>query len=371
MERKLDRSGALLADPALSDYLNEVAMSLVGEQFAAAGMRPQVRVLSDVDMNAFAFANGLVYVHSAILARMDNEAQLAALLGHELSHVVHRHTLRSFRDIKNKTAFMSTIAVLAPMAPGGALAGLLIQLGTVSSIFGYSRELEREADETGFDLVASAGYDVAESPAIFRQLLAYQDELEAQGVDRDTPPYFFSTHPSLQERIESYEELVGERRGLAAAPPGIRNEAVFLAHVEALAVHQATLEVAAGRPRSAEITARRVLDRNPQNGGAWLALGEALESDRDPERSREAAAAYLRAVDHDPELGAAHRALGLLLYRSWRSPDGSASHADQALTHLQRYLVLEPRASDRGYVEAYILELRNALPGPEEGGSQG
>ncbi len=357
LQRSLDRSGEIFADPALQAYLEEVAGRLYRDEFAAAGMRPRVRVLSEVDMNAFALPNGSLYLHTAILARMDNEAQLATLLAHELGHVVHRHSLRSFRDVKNKAAWMSTAAVVLSPAPGGPLAALLFQLGTVSSIFGYSRELEAEADELGFQHMVAAGYDASEAPKVFEQLRDYQEELDEQGVERKRTPFFFSTHPRLEERIESYERLIREHYGSSDTPvTGARNQERFVRRVEAAAVQQSRLEVDAGRPRSAEITARRVLARSPRNASAWLALGEALEAGDSPD---EAARAYRNALACDSRLAAAHRAMGLLLFRAWRSSHGSASPAE-AIAYLERYLALEPRAPDRDHVESYLRAMRRA-----------
>jgi predicted Zn-dependent protease len=357
LQRRLDRSGEIFVDAELQGYLEEVAGRLFRDEFAAAGMEPRVRVLAAVDMNAFALANGSLYLHTAILARMDNEAQLATLLGHELSHVVQRHSLRSFRDVKNKTAFMSAAAVVLSPAPGGSLAALLLQVGTVSSVFGYSRELEREADVLGFERLVAAGYDGTEAPRIFEQLRDYQEELDEQGVERDDAPYFFSTHPRLEERIESYRRLIDESYGKSdRVASGTRNEAVFAKRVERATVQQARLEVDAGRPRSADVTVRRVLARSPRNATAWLALGEALEASEAPDQARDA---YQKAVAFDPGLAEAHRALGLSLFRAWRRSSGSESPAS-AIGHLERYLALEPRAPDRAHLESYLRAMRGA-----------
>jgi predicted Zn-dependent protease len=363
MQQKLDRSGLLYEDADLAAYVNDVADRVVGEEFATAGMKPQVRILSDVDMNAFSLATGVVYLHTAMLARMDNEAQLAALLGHEFSHIIYRHALRGHRDLKNKTAFMSTVVVLASAAPYGAFANLLLQLGSVSSIFGYSRGLEREADAEGLNLAARAGYDVDEAPKIFRILLDYQRELEEQGIEEDRPPYFFSTHPRLKERIESYRELIEERYSDGTSNrSGILNQEVFAARVEGATLRQATLEVDAGRHRSARVTVERVLAHDPLHAEAWFTLGEALQGSENDDERHAAVVAFRQALAFEPDLARAHRALGMALYCDREVDEIPSEEAATALSHFERYLELEPDATDRGYVDSYIGKLRSVVP---------
>ena len=101
---------------------------------------------------------------------------------------------------------------------GGQFLGDLM---AASSMYGYSRELEREADAEGFQRLQAAGYDVSQAPVTFEYLLV---EVEALDIDE---PYFFSTHPGLRERIDSFRELVkqhGSAGGYhrpAAHPPRV------------------------------------------------------------------------------------------------------------------------------------------------------
>jgi predicted Zn-dependent protease len=360
---QLDRSGAVYADPELTRYVNGIAEMLVGPELAAVGMKPRIRVLSHVEMNAFALPNGAVYLHTGVLARLNNEAQLAALIGHEYSHVLYRHALRRHRDTKSKRALAATLAVGASATPSehGRYAGLamvLVQVATISSIYGYSRDAEREADREGIERMARAGYDLEGAPGCFQAMLGYQEELEAQGIDRDLPPYFLSTHPRLEERIEDTRALIA-RRGDARA--GRTGDSVYAARVEPVRVHQASLEIDAGRPRSAERTIRLVLDRNPDHALAWVTLGQALE-EADDGNEQAARRAFQRALEIDPGLGPAHRSLGMLHYRDWREGGASDADAATALAHFQRYLALEAEAPDRAYVARYVQELRLAVP---------
>ena len=105
-QAELDRSGRVYADAALDAYLLEVAHRLEPpEVFAAIPFR--IRVIRDRTPNAFCLPNGATYVNTGMLALVGDEAELAALLGHELTHAVQRHALRSLREAENTGALPS------------------------------------------------------------------------------------------------------------------------------------------------------------------------------------------------------------------------------------------------------------------------
>ena len=86
-------------------------------------------------------------MHSGLLARLENEAQLAAVLGHEMVHVTHRNAIREFRSTQNKAAFFATMNVTFGGVPVlGGIADLVGAFGTTAAITGYARDQEREAD---------------------------------------------------------------------------------------------------------------------------------------------------------------------------------------------------------------------------------
>ena len=109
-QKKFDASGALYRDAELDAYLTGVARKL--QPPAVLQVIPfRVAVVKNPWLNAFAMPNGALYIHSGLLARLDNEAQLAAVLGHEMVHVTHRHAIREFRSTQNKAAFFATMNV--------------------------------------------------------------------------------------------------------------------------------------------------------------------------------------------------------------------------------------------------------------------
>jgi len=157
-QKALNRSGVLYADKELEEYLNETDRKLYSESVLAQ-IPFSIHVIKNRQFNAFAYPNGHVYVHTGILACMENEAQLATLLAHEMTHVTHRHTVKGFRNLKNKTALLATLQVTLGGLGGGVgdLASLLGTFGTLAAVSGYSRELETEADMEGFKLIKEAG----------------------------------------------------------------------------------------------------------------------------------------------------------------------------------------------------------------------
>ena len=130
-EYLLDRSGVVYEDAETREYLNAVAAKLAPAD--VLGRIPfRIEVIKDPRLNAFAFPNGVIYVHTGILATMENEAQLATLLAHEMTHCTHRHAVRGFRDLQNKTAALATVQVTTAGLGGfGDLATLLGGLGTM------------------------------------------------------------------------------------------------------------------------------------------------------------------------------------------------------------------------------------------------
>jgi len=223
MEQQLDRSGHRYQDPALEAYLNEVAERLLPAEVKAQGFSVRMKVLQNPLSNAFALPQGLIYIHTGMLARMENEAQLAAVLGHEMTHAVHRHTVRQFRQVQNQSAFLATLLMLSTgVGAYGDLARPLVVLGTLAAITGYSQDLETEADAEGLKWLIKADYDPKEASKIFALL---QKDLDGEKVKE---PFFFGTHPRLQERIEDYTKLLTTQYTAEAKAGGVTNQEEFL-----------------------------------------------------------------------------------------------------------------------------------------------
>jgi len=327
-EERFEAGGIVLESAELEAYLADVAHRLEPEATWAA-IPFRIRVIKNPYLNAFTMPNGRIYVHTGMLSRMDNEAQLATLLAHEMTHATHRHAIRELRDRKNNIAFAVGLNSILPGI--GSLAGL-------SAVRGYSREMETEADDQGLRLVADAGYDLEEAPGLFAHLKEQlQEENKAE-------PFFFGTHPALDARIENYRSLI--QLQYKSRPRGASNAEAFLRRTREVVYENAVLDLRAGRFVAAERGARKYAGLDPTAARGPFLLGE-LSRQRGAEGAAEAALAeYRRAVALDAAYPEPYRSIGLVLYKR-----GDKAAAREAF---EKYLSLAPQATDRAYIEQYI-----------------
>src|SRR5256885_14822780 len=146
-EVRLRKSPFSLRDPKLQAYVQDIACRLAGEHC------PDVRVhlVRTPLFNASMAPNGMMQVWSGLMLRADNEAQLAAVLGHEIGHYLARHSVERLRDAKARSAFGQVLGMFG-------VVGLIGQVGVLASMFAYSREHERDADRIGALLMSRAGH---------------------------------------------------------------------------------------------------------------------------------------------------------------------------------------------------------------------
>lgn len=324
----IDRSGMLYEEAELEAYVNSIARRLQPPS-VYRNIPFAIRIIRDPYLNAFAFPNGMIYIHSGLLAAMESEAQLAVLVAHEMTHATHRHAVREFRHEKNEMAVAAAIRTV--------IGGHRGELSARASVTGYARALEAEADEQGIELAVQAGYDPRDAIRFYEHL---QEEIRA----RDVPePFFYGTHPRIQERIDSLAGLLASRY---AGVSGIANAAEFFRRTAGLVLDNAALDIRAGRFSRAQRSLDRYLVKCPADDARPHYLLAELHRKRnfpgDPEL---AAGEYEKAIALDPELADAHRGLGLLLHRM-----GQRAAAEK---HFQAYLALKPRARDRAYLKAY------------------
>jgi len=325
----INGSGVLYQDAEIEDYLNQVAEKLQINSISP-DISFQIKVVKDPNLNAFAFPNGVIYVHTGILARMDNEAQLAALLAHEMVHCTHRHSLRTLRSIKDRTQ--------AETATVRELAQLLGVTGSIASISGYTRELETEADRVGLDLTVKANYDPREVVKLFELL---KQEIEIERIEQ---PFFFGTHPNVRQRIENVNNWLAEKyRGKIT---GIKNTDEFQSRISRLVLDNARLDLRQGRFFIAQRTVEKFLTVKPDDARAYFLLGEII---RQRGRQDDAAAAmkyYEKSISLNPSFPEPHKAMGLIHYK-----DGEKRLAKK---YFESCLLLSPDAADKAYIQGYL-----------------
>jgi predicted Zn-dependent protease len=199
--QQVERQMVVVSNKELNDYVTRVGMRLV-RQGGLEQYPYYFKVVQDDSINAFALPGGPMYVHTGLLRAAENEAQLAGVLAHELSHIVLRHGTHQ----ASRTAALELPALLLGSAVGrsGGLAGALNQigigLGANSVLLGFSRSMESEADLLGAYTMAKAGYNPLELARFF-------EKLEAQrGTQNRLVARFLSDHPSPGNRIQAIDE---------------------------------------------------------------------------------------------------------------------------------------------------------------------
>ena len=206
-ERKLQTSDFVIRDPALNAYVRGVLCRQVGEE--ACG-EARIYIMRTPYFKASMAPNGMMQVWSGLLLRMENEAQLAAVLGHEFAHYREQHTLRLFRNIRDKTNAAAWLGFI----PFGVVA----QLGIGMSMFSFSREMERDADAKSIGYLMQGGYDPAAAARVWSRL---RDEMDATAVERKTASRkdknggLLATHPPSAERVEALATAAAEHPQVA------------------------------------------------------------------------------------------------------------------------------------------------------------
>lgn len=324
-DRALERSGKVRNEPALTAYLQGIMDKLYPE----FGGKISVRAINSSRLNAFALPNGSIYINTGLLARLQNEAQLATVLAHEGAHFVHRHSFQQAGHVKS----MAALALIVGMA-GVPLVGDIVAL---SSMMGFSREHETEADNIGYQRLVASGYSAKEAPKTFEHLIA---EIKALEIDE---PFFFASHPKLQERVDNFGELsktasngqVGHESYLLA----IRNVRIFTLQEDLEAYRYKQLILVLSDPER-----RR---EYPPEAGYYL--GEAYRLRNNDGDMDLAKREYTLSLELAPSFAPAFRALGLLHYK--RGEKSSAAPL------FKRYLELDPAAPDREYIQAYLKDI--------------
>ncbi|HKJ76198.1 MAG TPA: M48 family metalloprotease, partial [Gammaproteobacteria bacterium] len=203
-------------DEALQEYVQAV-----GDELAAHGHRKDLiyrfTVLDSPDVNAFALPGGYIYITRGLMAYLDTEAELAAVLGHELGHVTARHSVQQMSAAQAMDLGFTLGSIFAPELRNRGVQDLFNVLGT-ALIRGYGREHELEADRLGARYLARTGRDPRAMLEVLRVLKAQEEferqRAEAEGREPSTYHGVFATHPDNDQRLQ---EVVGAAQGMQPA----------------------------------------------------------------------------------------------------------------------------------------------------------
>ncbi len=205
--------GGAYPDQRLAGYVRRI-----GERLAAHTERTDVRysftVLNSPTVNAFSLPGGYVFVTRGLLALANSEAELAAVLGHELGHINARHAAQRYSEAKMGNVGAAAIGLLTSSQDVSEAAGE----GIEPFLAAHSRDEERQADELGIRYLRRAGYDTMAMARMLEALDGYE-KLQATLAGAPLPPTgFLATHPSTPERVEHALALAGSEAALVATP---------------------------------------------------------------------------------------------------------------------------------------------------------
>ena len=334
-EKNLKRSRFLIRDPELNAYVNALVCKVAGDYCRDI----RVYLVRTPYFNASMAPNGMMQIWSGCLLRCQSEAQLAAIIGHEVGHYLRRHGLDRFHDAQQKTA-LSTLLSLGLGAAGGVQYSGLADAVILASSFAYTRDQEREADAMGVELCSKAGYDPEEAANVWAHLIAERDARENPGF-RDL---IFATHPVEEEREEKLRALA---KGLAGCgDPQRRGRERYLRALrrERASFFGDELKLRDYGP-SIALFERMLADQKDDVEVAFnLAEVYRLRArEGDDAKALEKLEALAQQPSAPPETW---RSLGLV-----RRSRGEAAQASQAFA---RYLEARPNADDAAMIRTYL-----------------
>lgn len=191
LSRELEQQVTLVQDPVITEYVNRVGQNLVRNSDSKIPFT--IKVIDSDEINAVSLPGGFFYVNTGLILAADEEAELAAVMGHEIAHVTARHAAEQ----QGKASFINILSIPATIFTGG-IAGAVIQQTAAIAIpamfYSFSRGAEAEADRLGLQYMYKAGYDPGASVTFF-------EKLQARESAKKRMSSLFSSHPPTEDRV--------------------------------------------------------------------------------------------------------------------------------------------------------------------------
>ncbi len=351
IEAQIKDSNLRIRNPELNQYVFGIIKQLLGD--SANDIR--LYIMRDPNFNASMFPNGMMIVNTGLLSRMRNEAQLAAVLGHEAGHYFRQHTLTRFRDVKTKAAIMSVVALAGAAGSGISNGGSTwydvarsINIALFVSLSSYSRKQESEADAYGLRLLAESGYSPDAAANVWGQLIEERKaSAEARNKRyRDRSRSALSTHPPTEERMTDLA-LSAYEVALASG-----DEIEFNTYSEKWkeGIHSIRWSLLDEQVKlnddGASIHLINSLAEDGWESGFYYYLGLAYSLRGNEGDDELAAEAYASAVEFEEPLAEAYRAHGYAQLKQGNKEAGKEALAE--------YLKLSPDAADAAMIKFSI-----------------
>jgi beta-barrel assembly-enhancing protease len=325
-ERELKNSPLLERDPALNAYVRELACRLADEHCRDL----RVYLINRPLFNAAMAPNGMMLVFSGLLLRVENEAQLAFVISHEIGHFRLQHSVQQWRKLKNTQNFLTAFSVVTA-GLGAGVVGLAASLGAYADLASFSREQEREADRFGFERISREGYDPSAPAKSFTDLLREVEARDDRGFSA------FASHPPTEDRARDLAEQA------ALAEPAKRTERErFLRETLRFRGRWLADELARRNFAQSSVLLER-LGATDASGEFQFYRGELYRKRAQAGDRERALAAYRMSVALPNAPATAFRELGLL-----------SNDPAEKRRALSEYLRRAPDAVDRGLIEGEL-----------------
>ena len=197
---QLNSTLPLVTDPAIQAYVNQLGQS-IAKLTGRGDLDWHFFVVNTDVVNAFALPGGYIYVNRGVIERADKMDELAGVMGHEIGHVVKRHSVKQMQTQQGANVGIALTCVLTHVCDSDA-SQAAIQVGGAAVFAKFSRQDETEADEEGFKNVIRAGISPKGLVSFFQKLLAEQQSSPS------TVDAWFSDHPLTQDRIADIQRLI-------------------------------------------------------------------------------------------------------------------------------------------------------------------
>jgi hypothetical protein len=197
---------ALCNDPKVDAYLTQLGLRLAAKLPANGVQYPfEFHCVNDKAINAFALPGGYVFINRGAIEVAANEAQLAGVMSHELSHVALRHGTNQATKAEASQGILGIFSEIFGDSTGGAVLTGLSAFAVGGVLLRYSRTAESQADVLGTQVLYDSGYDP-------RAMAQFFEKLEAETKGKN-PPEFFSDHPNPEHRVERVDEEIDKLGG--------------------------------------------------------------------------------------------------------------------------------------------------------------
>lgn len=309
------QGGRYYIDPQVQSYVSQVGQKLAAVS-DRTGLPYEFVVLNNPVPNAWALPGGKIAINSGLLVHLEDEAQLAAVLGHEIVHAAARHGASQMTKGTLFNVGTQIAGVASQQAGYGSLGGVAAQIGSAAWMASYGREDELESDAYGMLYMSRAGYDTQAAVELQETFV----KLSA-GREQDFISGLFASHPPSQERVNRNRE-----KAATMPPGGVRNREIYQKKIAQLKKDQPAYEatekaVKALNAKDADGAlkfADEAIRIQPKDGYAWELRGHALEMKKDSAKAQQA---YTTAISKNPDYFSHYLARGVLLYSTGKKSE--------------------------------------------------